>query len=135
MMPLRRAAAAHSAKVPAIQAIDAVTLATRDMSRAVKFYLALGFALSYGSEYASFTSFYAGAARLNLILAPDAEDWAGWGRVIFHVDDVDGMYAYAFEHGLQPSAPPADADWGERYFHIHDPDGHELSFAKTISEK
>ena len=29
---------------------------------------------------------------------------------------------------------PAGADRGERYFHITDPDGHELSFARKLSQ-
>ena len=31
--------------------------------------------------------------------------------------------------GIQPQAPPRDAEWGERFFHVTDPDGHEISFA------
>lgn len=135
MIPLRKDTATRGIKIPAIQDIDAVTLATRDMSRAVKFYLALGFALNDGGEYASFTSFHAGAARLNLVLSDSSRLWNGWGRVIFHVDDVDAMYALVLDHGLRPDCPPLDAAWGERYFHLRDADGHELSFAKRISGK
>ena len=59
--------------VPArVEALSAVTLATRDMARAVRFYRALGFALNYGGEAAPFTSFVAGQAYLNLTAeAPD----------------------------------------------------------------
>jgi hypothetical protein len=34
---------------------------------------------------------------------------------------------------LDPDTTPADAEWGERYFHLTDPDGHEISFAKPLS--
>jgi uncharacterized glyoxalase superfamily protein PhnB len=54
-----------------------------------------------------------------------------WGRVIFHVSDVDRFWAYFNEKGLHPESP-RDASWGERYFHSCDPDGHELSFARPI---
>jgi uncharacterized glyoxalase superfamily protein PhnB len=54
-----------------------------------------------------------------------------WGRLIFHVSDVDGFWAYFEEKGLHPESP-RDASWGERYFHMRDPDGHELSFARPI---
>ena len=51
-----------------------------------------------------------------------------WGRVIFHVEDVDEFWRYLKSKGFDPPSP-RDAPWGERYFHLHDPDGHELSFA------
>jgi catechol 2,3-dioxygenase-like lactoylglutathione lyase family enzyme len=42
---------------PRFRSISAVTLATRDMARAVRFYRALGFDLASGGETAGFTSF------------------------------------------------------------------------------
>jgi catechol 2,3-dioxygenase-like lactoylglutathione lyase family enzyme len=115
-----------------IERISAVTLATRDMSRAVRFYSALGFPIRYGSEQSSFTSFNVGPGYLNLVLRPDtSRQW--WGRVIFHVSDVDAIHARAREAGLAPASEPRDAEWGERFFHILDPDGHELSFAKPLA--
>ena len=115
-----------------IEAISAVTLATRDMARAVRFYRSLGFVLRYGGEEASFTSFTVGAGFLNLIAQPNARAPSFWGRVIFHVSDVDELYGRALALGLHPQAPPRDAEWGERYFHLADPDGHELSFARPL---
>jgi catechol 2,3-dioxygenase-like lactoylglutathione lyase family enzyme len=116
-----------------VVALSAITLATRDMARAVRFYRALGFALNYGGEHAPFTSFLAGQAYLNLTAeAPDGR-WTWWGRVILHVDDVDAFYAHVRALGLEPQAPPRDAQWGERYFHLTDPDGHELSFARPLA--
>jgi catechol 2,3-dioxygenase-like lactoylglutathione lyase family enzyme len=117
---------------PRLLSISAVTLATHDMARAVRFYLALGFPLAYGGEDAAFTSFAVGRGRLNLIVAPPERRWAWWGRVILYVEDVDGLYAQARDAGLAPEAPPRDAPWGERYFHLSDPDGHELSFAHPV---
>lgn len=112
--------------------ISAITLATRDMARAVAFYRRLGFRLRYGGEQAEFTSLDAGNACLNLILVDAEVSLHWWGRVIFHVPDVDGVYTRAQAEGLQPTFAPEDADWGERYFHITDPDGHELSFARPL---
>lgn len=117
--------------LPTIQSISAVTLATHDMARALRFYLALGFPLRYGGESAQFSSLAAGDACLNLI-AESSRTWSWWGRIIFHVADVDALFARAIDQGLQPDAPPCDATWGERYFHITDPDGHELSFAVRL---
>ena len=116
----------------AIEAISAVTLATRDMARAVRFYRSLGFALRYGGEAAAFTSFSVGSGYLNLTAERSEPRQTWWGRVIFHVADVDALYAHAVRLDLGPSAPPRDAEWGERYFHLTDPDGHELSFARPL---
>lgn len=115
-----------------IKAISAVTLVVGDMPRAVAFYEAIGFRIHYGGRDASFTSFHAGDGYLNLQAGDSAQRAAKWGRVIYHVDDVDAMYAQCVDAGLTPQFAPRDADWGERYFHITDPDGHEISFAKPI---
>jgi catechol 2,3-dioxygenase-like lactoylglutathione lyase family enzyme len=117
---------------PAVQQISAVTLATRDMVAAYRFYHALGFRLRYGGEGAAFTSFIVGEGYLNLQLVPGFARGPLWGRVVIYVDDVDAMYARALSLGLTPSTAPRDAEWGERYFHLSDPDGHELSFAKLL---
>ena len=114
-----------------IDSISAVTLATHDMARALRFYRALGFPLRYGGDDAAFSSLSAGNACLNLIVE-SGRDWSWWGRIIFYVADVDALYRRAVGAGLQADAPPQDATWGERYFHISDPDGHELSFAAPL---
>jgi catechol 2,3-dioxygenase-like lactoylglutathione lyase family enzyme len=103
------------------------------MPGAVRFYRALGFTVRYGGENAAFTSFHAGPSYLNLIAMPPERRWSWWGRVIFHVADVDAVYRQALAQGLAPEFAPMDADWGERYFHITDPDGHEISFAKPLA--
>jgi catechol 2,3-dioxygenase-like lactoylglutathione lyase family enzyme len=115
-----------------IESINAITLATHDMARAVRFYTALGFELAYGGPDANFTSFRAGSGYLNLIAQPEQRQWTWWGRVIFHVSDVDALHARAVESGIRPDTTPRDAAWGERFFHLTDPDGHELSFARPL---
>ena len=117
-----------------IMSISAVTLATHDMSRAVRFYRALGVALHDGGEDASFTSFHAGRCHLNVLAQPRSQQWSWWGRIIFYVSDVDAMYARAIAQGPVSEAAPRDTEWGERYFHLLDPDGHELSFAKPLEK-
>jgi catechol 2,3-dioxygenase-like lactoylglutathione lyase family enzyme len=115
-----------------LSCVNAITLATHDMARAVAFYQALGFVLKSGGPAASFTSFHAGSGYLNLTQMPAERTWSWWGRVIFHVDDVDAQHARTVSAGLSPEFAPRDATWGERYFHIVDPDGHELSFAQPL---
>jgi catechol 2,3-dioxygenase-like lactoylglutathione lyase family enzyme len=117
---------------PRIEALSAITLATRDMARAVRFYEALGFPLKSGGPNDAFSSFAIGQSYLNLIAETHGPiNW--WGRVIIHVSDVDAMYRKALAAGLSPATAPCDAPWGERYFHIADPDGHELSFARPLA--
>jgi catechol 2,3-dioxygenase-like lactoylglutathione lyase family enzyme len=108
--------------------INAVTLATHDMARAVRFYGALGLDIIHGGEHAPFTSFKVGSGHLNLVSQPPDRTW--WGRVIVYVADVDLLHRRAVAAGLRPHAEPRDAEWGERYFHLTDSDGHELSFAR-----
>lgn len=116
---------------PRIERLSAITLATRDMARAVRFYEALGFTRTFGGPDALFTSFAFGPSFLNLT-AENRGPLHWWGRVIFHVSDVNAMYAKVLAAGYTPAFAPSDAPWGERYFHLSDPDGHELSFAKRL---
>ena len=115
-----------------IETISAVTLATHDMHRATQFYASLGFRLRYGGGDASFSSFEVGGGYLNPVEADPEQAWSWWGRVIFHVRDVDATYQRAVRAGLTPDTWPRDAEWVERYFHMIDPDGHELSFARPL---
>jgi catechol 2,3-dioxygenase-like lactoylglutathione lyase family enzyme len=117
-----------------ITGISAVTLATHEMQRAVRFYRELGFEILYGGEEASFTSFRAGPGYLNLIAQPADRRWSWWGRLIFYDSDVDGLHARLVAAGYRPNAAPSDAAWGERFFHVTDPDGHELSFAWPLRD-
>lgn len=119
-------------RVPEICSISAVTLATSDMARAVRFYEALGFSVAYGGETDAFTSFHVGKEYLNLARADDRAPSSDRVRVIFYVHDVDVMYAHVLAQGFAPEAPPRNASWGERYFHLTDPDGHSLSFARPL---
>ena len=115
-----------------IDSISAVTLATHDMRRAVRFYRMLGFELLYGGEDAAFSSLRAGGNFVNLIAQPPERQRSWWGRLIFYVSDVDALYSRLVAAGYPPDTAPRDAEWGERFFHLTDPDGHELSFARPL---
>ena len=131
-MPLPSQSAQGGPPPVRIVSLSAVTLATHDMARALRFYLGLGFAMRYGGEQAPFSSLDAGNVRLNLTTEGSDRHWAWWGRLIFYVSDVDAMHRHALACGLRPDSDPRDASWDERYFHITDPDGHELSFAMPL---
>ncbi|MEM9463914.1 MAG: VOC family protein [Actinomycetota bacterium] len=113
--------------------INAITLVVTQMARSVDFYTDLGFTIVYGGSDQAFTSLSIGANYVNLQQTGQPPG-IGWGRVIFHVDAPDETHATAIATGHRPEFEPSDAPWGERYFHIRDPDGHELSFARRLSE-
>jgi catechol 2,3-dioxygenase-like lactoylglutathione lyase family enzyme len=104
---------------PAVEAISAITLATHDMARAVRFYRALGFSLRYGGEGATFTSFRAGSGYLNLTAQTTDRRWAWWGRVIFQVSDVDALYDRAVSLGLAPQSASARCGLGRALLPSH----------------
>lgn len=133
-MPLPSQSAQVGPPTVRIVSLSAVTLATHDMARALRFYLALGFSMRYGGERASFSSLDAGNVRLNLTTEGSDRHWSWWGRLIFYVSDVDAMHRQVLARGLRPDSAPRNASWEERYFHITDPDGHELSFAVPLHD-
>ena len=113
-----------------VTGISAITLATHDMARALRFYSIVGFPVIFGGADTGFTSLKVGDGNfLNLIAQPADRQWSWWGRLIFYDPDVDALHARLTAAGYPPDTAPRDAEWGERFFHITDPDGHELSFA------
>jgi catechol 2,3-dioxygenase-like lactoylglutathione lyase family enzyme len=116
-----------------IQRLSAVTLKIADMEKSVQFYQdVLGLELRYGGSSAGFTSLRIPNTRFSFINLQLGSATPDWGRIIFHVSDVDAFWARLKQNGFEPDRPQ-DACWGERYFHMHDPDGHELSFAQPLS--
>ena len=115
-----------------IEKVSAVTFRVANMKESVRFYRdVLGMELLYGGDGTCFSSLRAKDAQsaiLNLELGDPA---SGWGRLIFHVADVDAFWTHLKEKGFNPEIP-RDAQWGERYFHMADPDGNELPFARPI---
>src|SRR5262245_48000399 len=118
-----------------IESISAITLATHDMARAVRFYRMLGFEVIYGGDDAAFTSFRAGTSYLNLIAQPAERTWSWWGRVIFYYSDVDALHASVVAAGSRPDTAPPAAELGARSFHLTDPAAHELSLAKPLRRR
>ena len=116
-----------------IEGISAITLATHDMARSVRFYRVLELEIAYGGETATFTSFRAGGNFVNLILQPAEQSWSWWGRVILYDPDLDAAHARLVAAGYHPHDVPRPAPWGERFFHVTDPDGHEVSLAWPLS--
>jgi len=121
--------------------ISAVTLSVSDMKKSVDFYSKIpNFKIVYGGPDSQFTSFLIeDTAKSYLNLKLHGAHSAGSGRIIFYVDDVDGLFTYMQNDetisGLgKLESKPQDATWGERFFHALDPDGYKLSFAMPIGD-
>lgn len=117
---------------PTIETISAVTLRVANMTESIRFYRdVLGMELFFGGEGAGFSSLRAKNAQSAILNLEQGETETQWGRLIFHVTDVESFWTHLKEEGLNPEIP-RDASWGERFFHMRDPDGHELSFARPL---
>jgi catechol 2,3-dioxygenase-like lactoylglutathione lyase family enzyme len=115
-----------------VQRISAITLRVNDMSRTVEFYCeVLGLQLLYGGPASSFSSLGTAGTKDVILNLERGAPHNSWGRLIFHVEDVDKFWRHLKSKGLNPPSP-RDAAWGERYFHLNDPEGHELSFAQPM---
>ena len=117
---------------PTIERVSAITLRVSNMTASVQFYRnVLGMELLYGGERSSFSSLRAKAAESVILNLESGNSVTRWGRIIFHVTDVDAFWTLLKGAGFDPEIPQ-NASWGERYFHVLDPDGHELSFARPL---
>ena len=115
-----------------VEKISAVTFRVRNMKESVRFYREiLGMELLDGGENACFSTLRPKDTQSTVLNLEQGRSVADWGRLIFHVPDVDVFWAHLKALGFDPERP-RDASWGERYFHMPDPDGHELSFACPI---
>ncbi len=115
-----------------IEKISAITLKVANMGVSLRFYGdVLGMKLLYGGPDAYFSSLRTSETEFPILNLEQGRIANRWGRMIFHVADVDAFWTYLKEKGFDPDIP-RDASWGERYFHMHDPDGHELSFARPL---
>ena len=110
---------------PAIEKITAITFRVLNMRPSVPL------ELLYGGEQASFSPLRANDSDSAILNLEQGDTVSRWGRLIFHVTDVDPFWTHLKQKGFHPEIP-RDASWGERYFHMLDPDGHELSFARQL---
>jgi len=116
-----------------IETVSAITLKVAQMGESVRFYQGvLGLEIVYGGANATFTSLRIPSAAFPFINLQLGRPMADWGRIIFHVSDVDAFWNHLKHKGFKPESPE-NASWGERYFHMNDPDGHELSFARPLT--
>lgn len=103
------------------------------MDLAVKFYSNIpGFEIVYGNSETKFITFKIENQFLNL--EHNQNGTSNFGRIIFHVNDVDKTYQHLKESAFSDriETVPTDAIWGERFFYIRDPDNHQIVIAKPI---
>jgi catechol 2,3-dioxygenase-like lactoylglutathione lyase family enzyme len=113
--------------------ISAVTFFVKNMDLAIKFYSNIpGFEIVYGNSETSFVTFKIEDQFLNLECNQNGT--CNFGRIIFHVKDVDKIYNHLkqspFSNRIETM--PTDARWGERFFYIRDPDNHQIAIAKPL---
>ncbi|HTF70379.1 MAG TPA: VOC family protein, partial [Edaphobacter sp.] len=91
---------------PTIEKISAITLRVMNMKASVLFYQnALGMELLYGGERASFSSLRASDSASAILNLEQGESVPQWGRLIFHVPDVDAFWGHLKEEGFDPEIP------------------------------
>ncbi|WP_051979226.1 VOC family protein [Edaphobacter aggregans] len=77
---------------PSIEKISAITFRVLNMQASVQFYRkALGMELLYGGEQASFSSLRANDSESAILNLEQGDTVSRWGRLIFHVTDVDAL--------------------------------------------
>src|SRR3979411_1591189 len=99
---------------PTIEKISAITFRVVNMKASVQFYRnVLGMELLYAGEQASFSSLRANDSESAILNLEQGDTVSRWGRLIFHVTDVDECWTHLKERGFDPEIP-RDAFWGER---------------------
>src|SRR2546428_13868076 len=109
-----------------VERISAVTFRVSNMKASVQFYRdVLGMEVLYGGEGAFFSSLRAGEAESAILNLEQGKPVDGWGRLIFHVPDLDAIWRRFNELGSNPEKP-GKASWGGRDFHLLEPEGHAM---------
>src|SRR5437667_10533194 len=98
-----------------VEKISAVTIRDSNMKASLQFYRdVLGMEVLYAGEGAFFSSLRAGEAESAILNLEQGKPVDGWGRLIFHVADVDAIWRRFNKLGFEPGKPE-NASWGERY--------------------
>jgi catechol 2,3-dioxygenase-like lactoylglutathione lyase family enzyme len=128
--------------VSRLEAVHPV-LGARDVAASIRFYLRLGFSLTFQDRPRD--PRYAGVARDGVELHLQWQNEIQWAypsdrpTYRFVVQDVDALYTALRRAGaIAEKAPgdspwrvPGDTHWGTREFHVRDPDGNGLQFYRA----
>jgi catechol 2,3-dioxygenase-like lactoylglutathione lyase family enzyme len=111
----------------------AATIAVRDMSRALAFYVdVLGMRVTFeNGTPTSFAILERDAAELHLTL--DGQHRSS-ERNVAHlaIDDARALHDHVVAHGVEIVRPLRDADYGDRTFVMADPDGNRIDVGETL---
>ena len=89
-----------------IERVSAITLKVARMDASLRFYRdVLGMEVLFGGSNASFSSLRIPDTEFPIINLQLGQPTADWGRMIFHVADVDAFWAHLKERGFKPDSP------------------------------
>ena len=92
--------------LPTIEKISAITFRVSNMKTSLQFYRdVLGMELFYGGEQASFSSLRANDSESAILNLEQGDTVSRWGRLIFHVTNVDAFWIHLKERGFNPEIP------------------------------
>src|SRR5258708_13862317 len=107
--------------------MSADSMRDAEVMKSVGFYRDdVGMELLYGGEDAGFSSLRAKDAQSAILNLEQGDTVTRWGRLVFHVTNVDALWIQLSESAFDPDIPQ-DASWAEHYFHMPAPDCHHLS--------
>ncbi|MET8471397.1 VOC family protein [Streptomyces sp. NPDC006422] len=118
--------------------MDAIGVATSDLTATLAFYRRLGLTFPDGAEQLPHVEAeLAGGIRLMFDPVPEAGE-RGRGRIglAFHCGDaagVDATYEDLTGAGHHGEAKPWDAPWGQRYAVVLDPDGNQVDLFAPLT--
>jgi catechol 2,3-dioxygenase-like lactoylglutathione lyase family enzyme len=89
-----------------VERISALTFRVANMAESVRFYRdVLGMEIIYGGEGEFFSSLRAKDVPYPILNLEQGEPVTRWGRLIFHVADVDACWTYLRRKGFHPENP------------------------------
>ncbi len=89
--------------IETIERISAITLKVTDMLRSVRFYNEiLGLEVIYGGPHSSFSFLRTADAQDAILNLEQGTCSGGWGQLIFHVKDVDELWAHLRQRVSMP---------------------------------
>ena len=89
-----------------VERISALTFRVANMAESVRFYRdVLGMEIIYGGEGEFFSSLRTEGAPYPILNLEQGEPVTRWGRLIFHVADVDACWTYLRRKGFHPENP------------------------------
>ena len=111
-------------------------LEVRDVEASHRFYLRLGFGTLGVWFPDDVVTTIVQRGDVTILLQKSAQPSVNKGLAVFvYVDDPDALQTEFIEEGIEQLDAVEDAFYGCRQFEVIDPDGHNIIFAKDMSEE